>query len=92
MFYTYIIFSDSIGKYYSGHTNKLSKRIRDHNSKKGYFTSKGAPWSLIQYFTFSSRKEAINLERIIKKRGAERFLDDLKQGKYRYLFPPKSSG
>jgi putative endonuclease len=40
--------------------------------------AKGVPWQLVYSKEFYSRNEAIKLERLIKKRGAERFLNDIK--------------
>jgi len=36
----------------------------------------GMPWVILYSKAFKSRQEAVNLEMIIKKRGAARFLDD----------------
>jgi putative endonuclease len=80
MFYTYILFSSKINKYYTGHTKDLERRIEEHNRGKTIFMHRGIPWKLIYSASFSSRSEAINLEKSIKKRGASRFLKD--QGIY----------
>tara|TARA_R100001143_G_scaffold12460_1_gene13682 strand:- start:19370 stop:19498 length:129 start_codon:yes stop_codon:yes gene_type:complete len=39
----------------------------------------GVPWRLVWSLQISSRSEAQKLEKKIKKRGTERFLDDLKK-------------
>jgi hypothetical protein len=41
-------------------------------------TRVGMPWVLVIKFDVSSRKEAMTLERKIKKRGIQRFLDQAK--------------
>ena len=38
----------------------------------------GMPWELVSFKENASRSEAMKLEKLIKKRGAERFLGDLK--------------
>ena len=79
-FVVYILFSDSLRRYYVGSTDNFERRIAQHNSGRGgMFTAKGLPWKVIKLVECSSRVEAFNLERKIKKRGIERFLKDLSQ-------------
>ena len=70
----YIIYSESINRYYVGQTNDLSKRLKVHNSGGKKFTSRGIPWELKKYYNCNSRSEAVQLERKIKKRGIKRYL------------------
>jgi putative endonuclease len=77
MFYTYILYSGTINKYYVGYTSDLEKRIGRHGSDKNKFTGQTEDWELIKYFEFSSKSEAMKLESKIKKRGIKRFLDSL---------------
>jgi putative endonuclease len=79
MYFTYIIYSDSIKKYYIGHTSDLTRRIEEHNRGKTKFIANGIPWKLVFHAQFNSRSEAILLENKIKKRGAKRFLTGSKQ-------------
>ncbi|HRN56641.1 MAG TPA: GIY-YIG nuclease family protein, partial [Agriterribacter sp.] len=62
MFWVYIIYSSSLGKYYVGSTENIHKRIDQHNTGRGNFTSKGIPWILIISFRCSDRTEAVQLE------------------------------
>ena len=75
-FYTYIIYSKKVGKYYIGHTENIIKRVQDHRSGLSKWTSKSNDWILVYSITHDSRKDAITLEKRIKKRGASRWLDD----------------
>ncbi len=77
MFYTYILFSEKLGVYYTGSSQNLEFRLREHNRGKTAFAAKGAPWTLVLSKAFHTRAEAMALERKIKKRGAQRFLIDL---------------
>jgi putative endonuclease len=79
MYTTYILYSPSIKKYYTGQTTDLNRRIEEHNRGKTSFLAQGMPWMIIYYKEFNSRSEAMRLEKYIKKRGAERFLIDLKE-------------
>ena len=75
-FFVYILYSDSICRYYAGHTDDVVKRLNEHNSGKGNYTSKGTPWKVITTFPAATRAEAIKLELQIKKRGIGRYLED----------------
>ena len=75
-FKTYILWSDSLQKFYVGSTNDLEDRLFRHNAGEGKFTSKGIPWVLIWSTDCIDRKESFNLEIRIKKRGIRRFLED----------------
>lgn len=76
MFYVYILYSSSLGKYYVGSTENVENRLQQHNSGKGNFTKKGVPWFLIVSIECVSRTEAVQLELKVKKRGAKRYLQD----------------
>jgi putative endonuclease len=75
-FYTYILYSKSLKKFYTGSTQDLVNRIEEHNNGEGNFTKTGVPWELITSFEFETRSEALKYENLIKKRGAKRFLID----------------
>ena len=76
MFYVYILYSSSLERYYVGSTDNVEKRLNQHNSGRGNFTSKGCPWTLISKFECKERSEAMRLEIQIKKRGIKRYLQD----------------
>jgi len=65
-YFVYILFSDSLQKFYIGQTQNLTDRVIRHN--KGYekYTSKGTPWTLVWYTSKESRSDAIILERKLK--------------------------
>lgn len=75
-YFTYIIHSQALNCFYIGQTNDLDRRIFEHLSGKGKFSSRAKDWEMVFYQEFTSRSEAMNLESKIKNRGAGRFLDD----------------
>ena len=75
-FYTYILFSKSKGKYYTGSTSDIKKRISYHNNSNKGFTSHASDWCLVYLAKFETVQEARIQEKNIKKRGAFRFLND----------------
>ncbi len=72
----YILYSDTLGKYYVGHTNDMDRRLHEHNSGQTKFTRSGNPWKLIKTIECSTRQEAVRIELKIKKRGIRRYLED----------------
>jgi putative endonuclease len=73
----YILFSDTINKFYVGQTQDIVNRMSRHNRGLENFTSKGVPWILKHTFSCKNRSEAIYLENKIKKRGIQRYLQDI---------------
>jgi putative endonuclease len=67
MFYTYIIFSSTLNKYYVGSTgDELQERLRRHNTDHKGFTGGTGDWKVKYFETFSTKKEALKREKIIK--------------------------
>lgn len=66
MNYTYILECKD-GTYYTGWTNNLDKRLKDHNDGKGAkYTKTRLPVSLIYYEEFQTKEEAMRREYAIK--------------------------
>ncbi|WP_298239041.1 GIY-YIG nuclease family protein [uncultured Algibacter sp.] len=74
--FVYILFSQSLSKYYVGQTADFDKRLERHNLGYVKSTKHGLPWELILKIEVLSRREALILEKKIKKRGAKRYLDN----------------
>ena len=75
-FFVYILYNSKLEKYYVGNTNDMADRLYRHNSGQSTFTKTGIPWVLIHAEKTTTRAEAVRLELSIKKRGAQRFLQD----------------
>jgi len=74
---TYILYSKSINKYYTGFTSlSVQNRLAYHLSKHKGFTSLAKDWIVLFENSFDEKREALSLEMQIKKRGAKRFLDN----------------
>ena len=78
-FHAYILFSESLQKFYTGSTQDVNERVEYHNQGLVGFTSKGTPWKLVWSMSFESRLKAVQMENKIKKRGAKRFLIDISE-------------
>lgn len=66
MNYTYILECKD-GTYYTGWTNNLEKRLKDHNDGKGAkYTKARLPVSLIYYEEYETKEDAMRREYAIK--------------------------
>ncbi|MBK6952049.1 MAG: GIY-YIG nuclease family protein [Crocinitomicaceae bacterium] len=66
MHHLYILFSDSLNKFYVGHTSDLSERIERHNRGGDKFIQRSAPGILFTLKNFQTKEEAYKREREIK--------------------------
>lgn len=65
--YTYILKCRD-GSLYTGWTNDLNKRVKDHNTGKGAkYTKARGPVELIYYEAFQTKEEAMRREYAIKQ-------------------------
>lgn len=65
--YTYILKCRD-GSLYTGWTNDLNKRVKDHNTGKGAkYTKTRGPVELIYYEAFRTKEEAMRREYAIKQ-------------------------
>lgn len=65
--YTYILKCND-GTLYTGWTNNLEKRLKDHNAGKGAkYTQSRLPVEIVYYETFASKEEAMRREYFIKR-------------------------
>ena len=67
MFYVYILWSDSLRKFYVGHTADLEARVDYHNRGNVTFTRTGVPWTLAYSESHPSRSDAMKREAEIKR-------------------------
>ena len=67
MYWTYVLYSETLDKCYIGYTADLEKRLHRHNAGRERFTKKGRPLILKYSIAFQSKKNAIQLENRLKK-------------------------
>ncbi|WP_347216342.1 GIY-YIG nuclease family protein [Chryseobacterium sp.] len=67
MCYCYILYSESLDKYYIGHScEDIQERLRKHLSNHTGFTAKAKDWIIVHKESFCSKIEAYKREREIK--------------------------
>ncbi len=75
MYTVYILYSNSLKKFYTGYTGNLEQRLAFHNASVNSFSKKGIPWVLIKRFELPDKSSAMALEQQIKKNGGKRYLE-----------------
>ncbi|MBK9358684.1 MAG: GIY-YIG nuclease family protein [Bacteroidales bacterium] len=76
MYSVYILFSRELKRYYTGQTASVDRRLNQHQRGSGKYTSRAGDWQIVYTCDFKTREEAMKLEKVIKSRGAKRFLSD----------------
>ena len=76
----YILYSEKLSKFYTGFTStSMQQRMSFHLSDHKGFTSKAKDWRVIYTEQKTEKSEAMILEKKIKKRGAKRYLEDIRK-------------
>lgn len=66
MYYTYIIQSQKHRTVYTGATEDLKERLKEHNAEKVKSTKNKAPYKLIWYCAFEEKQKAYDFEKYLK--------------------------
>ncbi|MEJ2536218.1 MAG: GIY-YIG nuclease family protein [Calditrichia bacterium] len=77
MWYTYIIYSEKLDRFYIGYTDNLSWRLERHNQGWGRFTKSGIPWELVYFEKYQTKQEALKREREIKSKKSRKYIENL---------------
>lgn len=75
MFYTYVLKSDKDKNLYTGWTNDLKKRLREHNNGKVTATKNRQPLRLVYYEACLSKQKAVKREKYLKSGFGRAFLN-----------------
>lgn len=74
MHYTYVIQSRKSGYWYTGTTNDLRKRLKQHDEGKSTWTKNRVPWDLIYYEMCLNEEDAKSREKYLKSGMGKRYL------------------
>ena len=67
MYCIYILQSQKDKSYYTGFTENLKERIKDHNRHTSNYSKSKAPFELIWFCVFKDKKRALNFEKYLKQ-------------------------
>ncbi|WP_373398848.1 GIY-YIG nuclease family protein [Algoriphagus halophilus] len=76
-YYTYIIQSLKDQSFYIGYSKDPEARLVKHNGHHKGYTSRKQPWKLVWKEKFSSKSEAFEKEKFLKKQKSKAFLLEL---------------
>jgi putative endonuclease len=65
--YVYIIYSQSRDIYYKGYSVRPHERLKDHNLGQSRYTSRKGPWELVYLLKFTTKQEALQKEKSLKR-------------------------
>jgi len=74
MFYVYVLQSNKDGQFYTGYTNNLKDRIKEHNLGISKSTSYRQPLTLVYYEACLNRKDAMHRENYLKTTWGKRYI------------------
>ena len=74
MWYVYVLISKKTGRWYTGSTKDLKKRILSHNTGKNKSTKSEAPWSIIYYEVSRNKEDARVREKYLKSGMGKRYI------------------
>jgi putative endonuclease len=77
VFFTYILYSKKLNKFYIGHTNNIERRLHEHNSLQSSSTKSGVPWKLVFSKEFSNNSDSIRFELKLKSMRSRKFIEDI---------------
>ncbi len=77
MFYTYIIYSQLLDRYYIGSTENIVDRLARHNRGSSKFTSKAKDWNLVYTEKYDTKSVAIKREYEIKRKKSRKHIESL---------------
>ena len=74
MYYVYVLKSLKDGRFYTGFTNDLKRRIDEHNKGSERSTKSRMPLKLIYYEACIDKKDAVARERYLKSGMEKRYI------------------
>ena len=77
MYTLYILYSQTLDKFYVGYTNDPVRRLSEHNRIKGKFTDRGIPWEILYTEQYASKLDAMKREKYIKAQKSRFYIENL---------------
>jgi putative endonuclease len=77
--YTVYVIKNKSGVLYKGYTTDVTKRVIEHNSISGKWTSTRGPWQLVYSEQWQTKSHALKRERFLKSGKGRAFLRNILQ-------------
>ena len=73
-YYVYILQSKTnTDRFYTGFSENIENRLKDHNSGKDPYTSNYKPWRIKTAIAFTDRQKALDFEKYLKTKSGRAF-------------------
>ena len=76
-YYFYVLRSQTTGRFYTGHTENLTRRIFQHNNNRTVSIKNRGPWELFYSEEYPTRGEAAQRERHVKRMKSHAYIEEL---------------
>jgi putative endonuclease len=74
MYYIYILQSKSDNQFYTGYTDDLQRRFKEHNTGKVASTKNRLPFDLVYYEACLNQQDATHREKYLKTSWGKRYI------------------
>ncbi len=74
MYYVYILHSLKDNGFYTGYTEDVQRRLKEHNSGQENSTRNRTPFILIYFEAYKNKKDALGREKFLKSGSGKRYL------------------
>ena len=74
MYYVYVLLSEKDGRFYTGSTNDLKRRLDEHNAGKVESTKRRKPFLPIYYEAWINEKDARQREKYLKSGMGKKYI------------------
>jgi len=75
MYTVYVIYSESLDKFYTGYTEDIARRLTQHNGGISEFTSRATDWELKYSERHDTRELAMKREKEIKNKKSRKYIE-----------------
>lgn len=76
MFFVYILKSINYSKTYTGRTENLEKRLKEHNAGYNLFSKRYKPWRVIYFEEVDSLQNSIDKEKYFKSKAGRNWIKE----------------
>ena len=80
LYYFYILYAESLERYYTGISSGPEKRLHFHDISRKGWTRRGRPWKLVFTKSFPVKSAALRTERFVKAQKSVEFIQKVIYG------------
>ncbi|MGM0408933.1 MAG: GIY-YIG nuclease family protein [Bacteroidota bacterium] len=73
-YFTYILFSEKLNRYYIGSSQNITKRLERHNAGATKSIKAGRTWKIVYFEEYNTKAEAMKRENYIKRMKSKTFV------------------